>query len=207
MSSTTGNSDPYLYPGTSIVKNLRGLTDPDLLARFEARQTHRRIAELIDTPAAGSFDIAHLKAIHRYILQDVYDWAGQFRTVNMSKGGRLFGLSAYLEPALQQLFEKLAAENYLAGLDAAKFAARTAYFLAEVNAANPFREGNGRTQREFIRELGLKAGHSIDWRATTVAKMTGSIAVEPCQRRRIPIRQSDSGVHPTRNVSRLAQAV
>ena len=50
MGSTTENSDPYLYPGTSVLKNLRGLTDPELLARFEARRTHRRIAELIDTP-------------------------------------------------------------------------------------------------------------------------------------------------------------
>jgi cell filamentation protein len=75
MSSTTGNSDPYLYPGTSVLKNLRALTDAGLLPSFEARQTHRRIAELIDTPLAGTFDLAHLKAIHRYIFQDVFEWA------------------------------------------------------------------------------------------------------------------------------------
>jgi cell filamentation protein len=68
--------------------------------------------------------------------------------------------------------EKLAAENYLVNLDAALFAGRAAYYLGEVNAAHPFREGNGRTQREFIRELGLKAGHYIDWRATTIEEMT-----------------------------------
>ena len=67
MSSTPENSDPYLYPGTSVLKNLRGLTDSELLERFEARQTHRRIAELIDTPVPGGFDVAHVKAIHRYI--------------------------------------------------------------------------------------------------------------------------------------------
>jgi hypothetical protein len=50
MGSMTENSDPYLYPGTSVLKNLRGLTDPELLARFAARQTHRRVAELIDPP-------------------------------------------------------------------------------------------------------------------------------------------------------------
>src|SRR5580658_7551069 len=53
MSSMTGNSDPYLYPGTNVLKNLRGLTDPKELARFEARRTHRRIAKLIDTPMPG----------------------------------------------------------------------------------------------------------------------------------------------------------
>jgi|HubBroStandDraft_1064217.scaffolds.fasta_scaffold05139_3 cell filamentation protein len=172
MSSMTGSSDPYLYPGTKVLKNLRGLTDAELLERFEARRTHRRIAELIETPVAGKFDVAHLQAIHRYIFQDVYGWAGHFRTVNISKGGHLFGAAAFLEPALRQVLEKLAAGNYLAGLDAAAFAGRAAWFLGEINAAHPFREGNGRTQREFIRQVGLKAGHYVDWRAATPAQMT-----------------------------------
>jgi cell filamentation protein len=103
MGSMTENSDPYLHPGTSVLRNLRGLTDPELLSRFEARQTHRRIAELIDTPITGIFDAAHLKAIHRHIFQDVYEWAGEFQTVNISKEGQLFGLSTFLEPALQQI--------------------------------------------------------------------------------------------------------
>jgi cell filamentation protein len=172
MSSMTRNSDPYLSPGTNVLKNLRGLTDPELLERFEARQTHRRIAELIDTPVPGIFDLANLKAIHRYIFQDVFEWAGQFRNVNISKGGHLFGAAAFLETALLQPLEKVAIENYLANLDRAKFADRAAYVLGELNAAHPFREGNGRTQREFIREVGLKAGHYIDWRSTTPAEMT-----------------------------------
>src|SRR5271168_4158938 len=110
MSSMTENSDPYLYPGTSVLKNLRGLTDPKQLARLEARRTQQRLAELIDNPLSGGFDVAHLKAVHRYIFQDVYAWAGQFRTVNISKGGRPFGLVDFLEPSLQQVLEKLTAE-------------------------------------------------------------------------------------------------
>jgi len=171
MSSTPENSDPYLYPGTNVLKNLRGLTDPEHLERFEARRTHRRIAELIDNAVSGEFDLGHLKAIHRYIFQDVYEWAGQFRTVNISKGGHLFGLADFLESSLQQVLMKLAAENHLVGLDVDTFADRAAYFLGELNAAHPFREGNGRTQREFLRELGLKAGHYIDWRAVTAQEM------------------------------------
>jgi cell filamentation protein len=78
MSSTPENSDPYLYPGTNVLKNLRGLTDPEQLGRFEARRTHQRIAELIDNPVVGGLDLPHLKMIHRYIFQNVYEWAGQF---------------------------------------------------------------------------------------------------------------------------------
>jgi len=87
---------------------------------------------------------------------------GQFRTVNISTGDYLFGLANFLEPSLQQVLTRLTAENRLVDLDAGAFAGRAAYFLGELNAAHPFREGNGRTQREFIRELGLKAGHYID---------------------------------------------
>src|SRR5437016_13615851 len=100
MSSTTESSDPYLYPGTTVLRNLRGLTDPRELEAFEARSTHRRLVELIESPLSGRFDIAHLKAIHRYIFQDVFEWAGQFRTVDISKGGHLFGRAAFLESAL-----------------------------------------------------------------------------------------------------------
>ena len=116
MSSVTGSSDPYLYPGTNVLKNLRGPIDPKLLERFEARRTHLRIAESIDSPVAGRFEVAHLKEIHRFIFRDVSEWAGEFRTVNISKGGHLFGLAAFLERALRQILERLAAEHYLAGL-------------------------------------------------------------------------------------------
>jgi cell filamentation protein len=171
MSSMPENSDQYLYPGTSVLKNLRGLTDPQQLERFEARRTHQRIAELIDNPLVGEFDLAHLKAIHLYIFKNVYEWAGEFRTVNISKGGHLFGLANFLEPSLQEVLTNLAAEKHLVNLNADTFAGSAAYFLGELNAAHPFREGNGRTQREFIRELGPKAGHYIDWRAATAEEM------------------------------------
>lgn len=58
-------------------------THPITAARFEACRTHRRIAESIDTSIPGRLDVAHVKAIHRYVFQDVYEWAGQFRTVNI----------------------------------------------------------------------------------------------------------------------------
>ena len=126
---------------------------------------------MIEAPPSGKFDTAHLKAIHRYIFQDVFDWAGQLRTVDISKGGHLFGRAAFLETALEQTFEKLAKEKFLAGLGEEKFVERAAYYLGELNAAHPFREGNGRTQREFLRELGLRAGHYLDWRRTTREEM------------------------------------
>src|SRR5215831_3982485 len=159
----TATTDPYTYPGTNVLRNLRNIRDPGILARFEAESTTRRIAELLHSPIVGHFDPAHLNAIHKHIFQDVYSWAGQFRTINISKGGHLFGSAAFVEPALHDNLRKLSAEKFLRGTDTESFAARAPFYLGEINAAHPFRDGNGRTQREFIRELGLQAGFLIDW--------------------------------------------
>ena len=83
MSATTESSDPYLYPGTDVLRNLAGLVERRQLDAYEARCTHRRLAELIEAPLTGSFDTSHLNAINRYIFQDVLEWAGQFRTVDL----------------------------------------------------------------------------------------------------------------------------
>ncbi len=167
----TESTDPYLYPGTDVLKNLRDIRDPDILSRFEAEATSRRIIQLISAPVPGKFDTARLKAIHKHIFQDVYAWAGQFRTVNISKGGHPFGAAAFVESALNDLLQKLSAENYLQAVDPKVFASRAGYFLSEINAAHPFREGNGRTQREFIRELGRQAGFVVDWSRITPDQM------------------------------------
>jgi cell filamentation protein len=128
----------------------------------------------INSPVPGRFDTAQLKAIPKHIFQDVYAWAGQFRTVNISKGGHPFGAAAFVEPALNDLLQKLSAENYLQAVDPKVFASRAGFFLGEINAAHPFREGNGRTQREFIRELGLHAGFVVDWSRITRDQMTAA---------------------------------
>ena len=157
------SSDPYTYPGTDVLRNIPDIRDFQRLADFEANATTSRLVELDADPLTGRFDVAHLKAIHKYIFQDVYSWAGEFRTVNVSKGGSLFGAAAFVEPALDAILQKLPAERYLNGVDWSAFAERAGYYLGEINAVHPFREGNGRAQREFIRELGCQAGFMIDW--------------------------------------------
>jgi cell filamentation protein len=170
----TESTDPYLYPGTDVFKNLRDIRDPDILARFEAEATSHRIVQLINSPVPGTFDTALLKAIHKHIFQDVYAWAGQFRTVNILKGGHPFGAAAFVEATLNDLLQKLSAENYLRAVNPNVFASRAGFFLGEINAAHPFREGNGRSQREFIRELGLHVGFVVDWSRITRDQMTAA---------------------------------
>jgi cell filamentation protein len=171
-------TDPYVYPGTNILRNLLEIEDHERLQQFEAVSTAYRISELRLSPIAGSFDTAHLQRIHHHIFQDVYSWAGQFRIVDIQKEGEFwFCRHEFIPEALAELFDKLKAENNLRNRDHHEFGARAGYYLTELNAIHPFREGNGRAQREFIRELGLHARRSVDWtRATRDEMYSASIA-------------------------------
>jgi cell filamentation protein, protein adenylyltransferase len=153
------SSDPYVYPGTTVLKNIPGIRNQKTLDRFEADRVGQRSLELIEQPLSGSFDVAHL---HRYLFQDVYEWAGCFRTVDIAKGNSYFAHVPYIQSALEGLFEKLSEEQHLAGVNQEAFAHRGAQILGTLNAVHPFREGNGRTQREFIRQLARKNGYWVD---------------------------------------------
>jgi cell filamentation protein len=163
--------DPYLYPGTSVLKNLQNFRDPDLLDEFEADASGIRLRQLVRKPTAGVFDSKHLQAIHRYIFQDIYPWAGEFRTVNISKAGDLFGLCQHIASNLDNTFANLKKERYLEAQPLGAFCKRAAYYFGEINAIHPFREGNGRTQREFIRQLAQRNGFAANWSRTTPAEM------------------------------------
>ncbi len=165
------SSDPYTYPGTDVLRNIPDILDPRRLAAFEANATAARLVELDAAPLKGVFDVGHLRAIHRHIFQDVYAWAGEFRTVDISKGGHVFGAAAFVEQALHNVLRGLPDEHYLRGFDPDRFARRAAFYLGEINAIHPFRDGNGRAQREFIRKLGIEAGFVIAWNAVTVDQM------------------------------------
>ena len=151
----------YCYPGSNVLKNKMGIRDKERLHETERKLTMLRILELLDKPVRGAFDLKHLQAIHAYIFQDVYDWAGELRKVDIAKGN-MFCNAMFLSGQAEEIFGRLKAENYLYGLEDG-FAARLAYYFSEINALHPFREGNGRSQREFIRCLALHNGYVINF--------------------------------------------
>lgn len=133
------------------------------LDAFEADATAIRLLEFIEQPMPGNFDLTHLKAIHRHLFQDVYEWAGELRTVDISKGSSRFGNCGMIEDYLTQQLDRISAENFLAAYPPDKFISRLAHFMGEINAAHPFREGNGRVQRAFCARLAEQAGYFIDF--------------------------------------------
>jgi cell filamentation protein len=163
--------DPYVYPETNVLRNLRDIRDAEQLSKFEAITTSRRTIELEHEPIQGRFDRWHIQAIHHHIFQDVYEWAGDFRTVNISKSGDPFAFPQHIVSSLDKICGELTRELPFASGDPERFASRGAYYLGEINAIHPFREGNGRTQREFIREIALHNTLMIDWRQVSREEM------------------------------------
>jgi len=163
--------DAYVDFKTGVLKNLLGIQDQALLEASEADLVSIRSLELAISPIRGSFDLAHLRRIHWHLFRDVYVWAGELRTVDISKGDNRFAHHAFVGSAARPIFEKLAAEDYLAWLDAGAFCARAAYYLGELNALHPFREGNGRTQREFVQLLARRQGYCFVWKMASREEM------------------------------------
>ena len=162
MPKYSGN-DHYIDPESGVLKNRFGITDEALLEVAEADFVAERSRELSETPIQGRFDLAHLQAIHRHLFGDVYEWAGELRTVDISKGGSMFAHHAHIASAAAPIFKQLAEEKHLAGLDPGAFSDRAAHYLGELNALHPFREGNGRAQREFVSHLAHRTGYYVAW--------------------------------------------
>jgi len=160
-------SDPYCYADSKVLVNKLNIRDTTVLYEAEREITCFKLLELHEKPINGRFGFAHLCAIHEFIFCDVYNWAGIPRTGGfLSKSGTLFVQGIYIKDTANKLFTELSSENKLRGLEKEVFIRRLAYYMGEVNALHPFREGNGRTAREFFRELALKAEHCIDYGLT-----------------------------------------
>lgn len=156
--------DPYVDGETGVLKNKLGIRDQATLEGAEADLVSIRSQELWLSPLEGKFDLTHLKKVHRHLFHDVYLWAGELRTVDISKGDNRFAHHAFLEGAAETIFARLRKENYLAGLNVDVFCSRAAFYLGELNALHPFRDGNGRTQREFLQMVARRNQVILLWK-------------------------------------------
>jgi cell filamentation protein len=155
--------DPYTIPGSTCLKNLLGLTDSNELRMVEARIISIRDTALARTVLPGEYNLAHLQSFHRELFQDIYSWAGQLRTVDIAKDGLRFANWKFVDEQVSTVLAKLADDDWLAGLGRENFVVKLAFYYGEINAVHPFREGNGRTQRAFLRQLSASAGWHLDW--------------------------------------------
>ncbi|GGF19799.1 Fic family protein [Halobacillus andaensis] len=157
-------SSRYCYPGTSVLINHYDIMDDRQLQSMENILATQRLSEMQATPVQGDFDLRHLQKIHENIFKDLYPFAGELRSENITKDGFTFAQAQFIREAALELFSQLLEEDW-DGMNKEQLAARVAHYMAEINVLHPFREGNGRSLREFIRCLALEAGYFIDWAA------------------------------------------
>ncbi|GAA2604079.1 Fic/DOC family protein [Paractinoplanes durhamensis] len=155
--------DPYTQPNSDCLINKLGLTDANKLADAEFRLVSIRDVQAARASIPGDFGLSHLQEFHRFLFRDVYEWAGQTRRVDISKPGAYFCHWRYVDDEVGAVLSELATEGYLVGLNREAYLSQLAHFYGELNTRHPFREGNGRTLRAFLRQLSAAAGFQLDW--------------------------------------------
>lgn len=158
--------DPYLYPGLNVMRNRLGIH----LFFFKQKTAYEMTALRAATIELGPLvrGLPHLCAIHRQLYQDIFDWAGQLREVDIYQGDTRFCHFAYIEKEGNALMQDLEEEGYLVGLTHEKFVERLAHYYCEINVLHPFRLGSGLAQRIFFEQLALHAGYALSWQGIAV---------------------------------------
>lgn len=166
--------DKYVYINSEVLKNKFGITEEKELARKERTKSSIRLLEILDGEAKikHTFDLEHLQKIHKYLFQDIYSWAGKIRDVDIAKGDTLFCKAINIDNFSKEIFSKLRKENFFKGIaKKEELVEKLASLFLDINALHPFREGNGRTQREFVRELAEERGYNLDFKNISKEEM------------------------------------
>lgn len=143
----------YCYKGTNILKNRLNIKDAKQLKKVERHFSITRSYSLQKKKLPGNFSLKTLQYIHKELFQDVYEWAGEIRKVDIAKG-TIFCLVPFIETQFQEFYSWLQRRNFLQNeTDKNTFVKDVAYVLGEINMIHPFREGNGRTQRLYVEKL------------------------------------------------------
>ena len=160
------NLDPIAadcYEGTFCLVNKLGIKDEEILKKYEAAVTFAKISEiengLVDFPLTSE----GYKSIHRFIFEDIYEWAGEYRVVNISKKGTSFANFDSIDQLMTRCFERLITLDYFKDIDQSDYLKNIADLYQTLNLIHPFREGNGRTERVFISLLVRLAGRYADF--------------------------------------------
>jgi len=159
-------SDPYKYidpdytyidPRTGVLRNLQGVADPDILIFIESGIVAKQLSHLSNNPIQ-IIGVESLFEIHKFLFQDIYDWAGKKRVVEIAKDGKQFFPTARFDTAFNYIDSIIADYRKIPTENKRQLAEKLAEILDNVNYLHPFREGNGRTQREFLRLLATEKG-------------------------------------------------
>lgn len=148
----------YRYPNSRILRNKLKIRQAESLDEAERKLVTQRLLENVPK---GNFDLKHLQLIHKHLFQDIYEWAGELRQVDIAKSDWFLPYDR-IEMGVNDVHKRLRKQNFLKGLKISEFSVRAGHILGDINYAHPFREGNGRTQMQYLKQLCEQAGHPID---------------------------------------------
>lgn len=163
MAYSIDSSSDSCYEGTTCLINKLDIRDEALLSQTESAYTLAKASYLELHPLAGNFDLAHYRAIHRFLFSDLYEWAGELRQIDISKKGTSFVPAADIERCADAYFSRASQINF-SKMDERETAVELADLYSTLNMIHPFREGNGRVQRIFFRQwVKHQLGFDIDF--------------------------------------------
>ena len=164
--------DFYCYPNSNVLMNKFDIRDYEKLQEIERDISYAKITYLGANPIKGDFNLKYLQKIHKYIFEDIYSWAGNIRGGKFFfKGETAFCVANMIPTYAESIFGKLRDEKWMVGLKKEDFIQRLAYYMGEINALHPFREGNGRTQRIFFIELARRGGYKLNFSQITPSEL------------------------------------
>lgn len=152
----------YTYKNSSVLKNKLNITVEEKLKEYETKMVAFKLATINSASFKRTYDKQHLRAIHKYLFEDVYDFAGEYRLENITKDNFIFSQYQFIEENIEEIFKKTNIKG-LENLSFEELIPRLSEFMTDLNVLHPFREGNGRATREFIREFLDKLGYEINW--------------------------------------------
>ena len=153
--------DPYCYPGTTVLRNRLGLLDDKALNEAERALSEIAASEIEFAPPP--YDLPALQRIHHQLFGDLYDWAGELRTLDIAKGDTHFCVESRVEPEANKIFATLAGADWFEGLERGELISAAAELYGDLNMIHPFRDGNGRAQRILFEHLIVNTGYEISW--------------------------------------------
>lgn len=153
----------YCYLGSNVLKNKLNIRENKLLKTAEEEITLIKQMELLKNPIKGNFSKNHFMNIHKFIFEDIYSFAGKIRREQISKADTMFYPPNLIDRELDKLFTVIKEKNMLKETDEETIFDNLSYIMAELNIIHPFREGNGRSIREFIRLMAKRMGYDLNW--------------------------------------------
>lgn len=189
----------YTYPNSCVIKNKLNIKDEKKLEDYERQMVSFKLATIRKHSMPEKFNANRLKYIHNYLFCDIYDFAGKYREENITKDNFMFAQYEYLRENVNKILDKINI-NELINMTFEEKIKNISYYMTELNVLHPFREGNGRTIREFIRQLLQALGLEIDFskikyeeiiRVSKLAVIDDTEQVELLRKSIIPCKKED----------------